>query len=284
MKNILLTLLLVVSIIGCKIKEENPPIQKYQEIITKYTEIKEIVSQEVDDTFYVYIRLPKNYSENLSQRYPVLYLLDGDISFNMAASIIRYLQFGEDIPDLIIVAPAYGTLLRDNETNFRERDYTISRIKRFERSGGGKDYLTFLKKELIPLIDSDYRTNNQRILNGYSLGGLFAINTLLSEPNLFESYIAGSPYLMNDLELLLRKSNELYELTSRKKLFVTVGELEDKEIYNNPINSLIQVLQKKKGLHVKFTEFENGTHFTCPSETLVYGLKFIFNGDHTTEP
>lgn len=284
MKEYLFTLLLVALIMGCKVKEENPQNQKYNYIITKYTEIKEVISQEVDDTFYVYIRLPKNYSENLNQRYPILYLLDGDISFNMATSIVRYLQFGGDIPDLIIVAPAYGTLLSDDETNFRERDYTISKNERLAGSGGGKNYLNFLKKELIPLIDSSYRTNNQRIISGYSLGGLFTINILLNKPDLFESYIAGSPYLIEDIKMLLNKSHEIKGYNSSKKLYVTVGELEEKEIYHKPISSLLDALKNKDGLEVYFTEFENGTHLTCPSEALTYGLKYIFNENYITEP
>ncbi len=283
MKKYLLTLFLTAVIIGCEVKEENHQTQKYQNIVTKYTEIKEIISQEVDDTFYVYIRLPKNYTAE-DKRYPVLYLLDGDISFNMATSIVRYLEYGEDVPDLIIVAPAYGTLLNDSEINFRERDYTVSEINGLEESGGGNNYLNFMINELIPLIDSSYRTNEQRILNGYSLGGLFTVNALLSAPNLFDSYIAGSPYLLNDLELLLRKSEEQINFAQTKKLFIAVGELEDKDIYHVPINLLVGRLKNKDGLEVKFTEFKNGTHFTCPSEALSYGLKFIFKETDIPEP
>ncbi len=277
MKKYLYTLLLAALIMGCKVNEENLPTQKNQEIITKYTEVKEIISQEVDDTFYVYIRLPKNYVEE-NKRYPVLYLLDGDISFNMATSIVRYLQFGKDVHDLIIVAPAYGTLLNDSETNFRERDYTISEVERWSGSGGAANYLNFLKKELIPLIDSSYRTNNERILNGYSIRRICLLYLhSLNEPNIFGSYIAGSPFLINDLDILIAKSNDILGFNQNKKLFITVGELEDIEIYHKPINSLFEALKNKNGFKVKFTEFKNGTHFTCPSEALAYGLKFIFN-------
>ena len=136
MTSILLLVFVQILLWNCtrkSVEQDN----KYSNIITKYTEIKQIISNEVDDTFYVFVRLPKYYNES-EKRYPVLYLLDGDISFNMAVSVVRYLQFGKDIPDLIIVAPAYGTLLNDDETNFRERDYTISQIERFPGSGGGR--------------------------------------------------------------------------------------------------------------------------------------------------
>lgn len=278
MKNLLMTIITfsVLFIVGCNNKEEKIAEQKYDKITTKYTEIKQIISSEVDDTFFVYIRLPKHYKENPDKKYTTLYLLDGDISFNMATSVVRYLQFGMDVPDLILVAPGYGTLLSDKEKNYRERDYTISKIEKFKGSGNGKRYLEFIKNELIPLIDSSYRTNENRILNGYSIGGLIALNIFLTSPELFNNYIVGSPYLINDIDELLEKSTSL-KLRQSKKMFVSVGELEEKELYHIPINNLVSNLKEVEGIDLEFTVFNNGTHFTCPAEALTYGLKFVFS-------
>ena len=94
----------------------------------------------------------------------------------------------------------------------RERDYTISKLKDREMSGGGENFLKFLKTELITFVDSEYRTNpEERILNGYSYGGLFTMYAFLIEHNLFNGYIAGSPYLANDLESLENVLNEKSE-------------------------------------------------------------------------
>ena len=274
MKIYILLVALIIS--SCNSHQNLENDEKYNQIITKYSEIKEIVSKEVDDTFYVYVRLPKAYTKNPDKKYPVLYLLDGDISFNMATSIVRYLQFGKSVPDLIIVAPGYGTMLSDKETNYRERDYTTSKVERFTKSGEGKKYLSFLKNELIPMVQSSYRTDKKRILNGYSIGGLFTINTLLEEPDLFTDYIAGSPYLINDLDSLKTRAQTFY-LNNEKKLFMSVGELEENKFYHIPINNIYNLIQNKRKLTSKFSVFENGTHFTCPSEALSYGLKFVFS-------
>lgn len=269
---------LIISLLflaGCKDKNMDVK-NNYDNVTTKYTKIKQIISKEVDDTFYVYVRLPKAYTENPDKKYPVLYLLDGDISFNMATSVVRYLQFGKSVPDLIIVAPGYGTMLSDKETNYRERDYTTSKVERFAKSGESKKYLAFLKNELIPMVQSSYRTNKKRILNGYSIGGLFAINTLLEEPDLFTDYIVGSPYLINDFDSLKMKIPAFY-LNEEKRLFMSVGELEENEFYHTPINDVYNLIKNKRKLKSKFSVFEGGTHFTCPSEALTYGLKFVFS-------
>lgn len=283
MLKLFFSLIITLLFSACNTSDETDLIKNSKSIVTKYTELKQIISKEVEDTFYIYVRLPKNY-ESTKKRYPVLYLLDGDISFNMATSIVRYLQFDKDVPDLIIVAPGYGTLLNDSETNYRERDYTFSEFKDFTNSGGGEKYLKFIEKELLPFIDSNYRANNSRILNGYSLGGLFTISSLIKNQNLFDNYIAGSPYLLNDINLIKQKLIDINFTSTIKKIFISVGEFEEIEQYHKPIKEVVEILEEKNGIQVNFAEFKNGTHFTCPAEALTYGLKFIFSNSMSTEP
>jgi len=278
MNNNVYFLILLVSILitSCNSKQKLVESSKYNKIVTKYTEIKQIISKEVDDTFYVYVRLPKNY-ESANKRYPVLYLLDGDISFNMATSIVRYLQYGKDVPDLIIVAPAYGTLLNDSEVNYRERDYTFYQIDNFAGSGGGERFLNFIEKELVPFVDTNYRTNNRRVLNGFSLGSLFALNILIKNPGIFNNYIVGSPYLVNDADQISKKLLDINFTPPLKNIFISVGELEETEKYKKPIKSIVDILKTKSAINVNFAEFKNATHFTSPAEALTFGLKFVFS-------
>src|SRR5512136_2430684 len=71
------------------------------------TQKKIIFSESVDDTFHIFISLPNSYKVS-DKKYPVLYVLDGDVAFGMAVSISRYLEIGENIPELIVVGIGYG--------------------------------------------------------------------------------------------------------------------------------------------------------------------------------
>lgn len=251
---------------------------EYSDIVPNHTEFRVLKSKIIDEEYFLYLKLPRDYSQT-NKSYPVIYLLDGDISFTMAWSNVRYLQYGRHVPDVIIVGVGYGSLLSSDEKNMRERDYTISKLEQWEESGGGKKFVEFIKSELIPYIDSEFRTNpEQRVLNGYSLGGLIALYTFLTESSLFRGYIAGSPYISPDLDLLsgLVKKKSSTPNTSKIKLFISYGELEEKEKYEIPIENIFDELSLKKIGGIKKRVFENGTHFTCPSEAMVYGLKFIF--------
>jgi len=271
-----LTLFSICTFAQSEIKND----KKFSKIVPNYTELRIIHSNIIEDDYYLYVKLPNNYQET-NKSYPVIYLLDGDIAFTMAWSTVRYLQYGKHLPDVIIVGIGYGSLLTRDEDNMRERDYTISKFRDRENSGGGKNFLQFLKTELLPYIDSEYRTNpSKRIINGYSLGGLMVTYVFLNDNDLFNSYIAGSPYLSLDKdylgELMKKSSNELKK--SRAKLFISFGELEDKNLYLNPIRDMTENLDKTgfNEANVKMHAFDGGSHFTCPSEAMVYGLKFVF--------
>ncbi len=199
----------------------------------------------------------------------------------MAWSTVRYLQYGKHLPEVIIVGIGYGSLLSSEEETKRERDYTISKFRDREDSGGGRNFLNVLKSELIPYIDSEYRSKpDERIINGYSLGGLFVMYAFLNESDLFNGYIAGSPYLSSDIEYLqeqLKKSSEHLK-NSNSRLFVSYGSLEDEDLYINPINNIVEDLNEIQieKTNIQKRIFEGGSHFTCPSEAMVYGLKYIF--------
>lgn len=244
------------------------------------TNVKIFQSKIIEDDFDLYISVPDNYDTS-DKKYPVLYLLDGDVAFGMAASIARYLQFGNTIPELIVVGIGYG-VLKKNAGNMRRRDYTISsRIGR-SGTGGAPKFREFLKEELIPFIDSTYRTEpNNRTINGYSLGGLFAIYTLFTEPGLFNQYIIGSPHLYWDEYRIFTIQEEAFEKMDdiEAKVFISVGSEEDEEKYFNPIDEMVTLIDEKgyESLKMEAKVFDGGTHLICPPEALAYGLVSVFS-------
>lgn len=277
MKRLLISV--TVIFIGCSIGYA----QEVKEAASKdnlyNTQVKVFHSQIIDDDFYLYISFPDDYDKS-DKKYPVLYLLDGDVAFGMAASIARYLQFGNTIPELVIVGIGYGAL-KKNEGNMRSRDYSISSKRGRTGTGGAPEFREFLKEELIPYMESTFRTSpNDRTISGYSLGGLFAIYTLFTEPALFEHYIIGSPHLSWDEYRIFNVQEEAFENMDdiEAKVFISVGSEEDEEKYFNPIDEMVTLIDEKgyKSLKMETKVFDGGTHIICPPEALAYGLVSVF--------
>jgi predicted alpha/beta superfamily hydrolase len=60
-------------------------------------------------------------------------------------------------------------------------------------SGNGVGFMRFLREELIPLIENDYRADpSDRTLLGHSMGATFALYTVLQHPGLFQRCVSAS--------------------------------------------------------------------------------------------
>ncbi len=275
-----LIIFITIAFIGCSIGFTQDVTDAAGKDNLYNTQVKVFHSQIIADDFYLYISLPDDYDQS-NKKYPVLYLLDGDVTFGMAASIARYLQFGNTIPELIIVGIGYGTM-KKSEGNMKSRDYTISSKRGRSGTGGDPRFREVLKEELIPYIENTYRTNpDDRTINGYSLGGLFAIYTLFTEPDLFNRYIIGSPHLSWDEYRIFTVQEEAFEKMNdiKAKVFISVGSEEDEEKYFNPIDEMVTLIDEKgyENLKMETKVFDGGTHLICPSEALAYGLVSVFN-------
>ena len=131
----------------------------------------------------VLVHLPDGY-EKSKEQYPVVYLLNGGYKARFAntTATIQLLYDTGQIPDMIVIG------IEDTD---HTRDFFPIEIK--GRGGGADNFLSFLTEELIPLVDSEYRTVPYRILMGASNSGLFTIYALLTKPEAFSAYIAVSP-------------------------------------------------------------------------------------------
>ena len=67
----------------------------------------------------------------------------------------------------------------------------------WEQEDRGKRYMweTFLTKELIPILDNEYRSNHKRAVTGLSMGGTAAMNLAERNPHLFNFVGSFSGYL-----------------------------------------------------------------------------------------
>ncbi|NUM79308.1 alpha/beta hydrolase [bacterium] len=239
-------------------------------------------SKEVNDTFNVYVKLPTNYTSSNS-KYPVLYVLDGDIAYFVACGVTPHLLLGGHIPEIIIVGIGYGSLnAGPGGKNNRMRDYSPTQIPEDPRTGKANRFLSFLKKELIPFVDKNYKTDTtNRAIEGHSMGGLFATYALFSETRLFNKYIISSPTVSWDNKAIF-KDEETYSHHNaelKADVFISFGSDEGEKFQPENVNEMISKIKSRNysGLNLTTRIFDKGGHFTVPSEALNYGLVAVFH-------
>jgi predicted alpha/beta superfamily hydrolase len=242
----------------------------------------EFHSMVLNENRKILIRLPEGYSDS-KRKYPVMYLLDGEFFFLQASSAVQYLsELGyirnQPVAQMIVV----GIVNVD-----RNRDYTPTYAPKqkggleFPTSGGAEKFLAFLKTELFPYVESNYRTQPYRILSGWSLGGLFTVYTYLKQPDYFSAYLAISPSLWWDNDLFVKRAKSYIEQKkiSNKKITVTVGTLEGGDIGRSVRDRFIPLMVNKFGKESNFKSIEipNEVHNYVFYKALYEGLKLLYS-------
>jgi uncharacterized protein len=103
------------------------------------------------------------------------------------------------------------------------------------RVGGSAAFRTFLRTELIPLVNAKYRTTAERLIMGESLAGLFTVETFFLDPDLFDTYIAFDASLWwNNSDIVKRAESRLREMKGKKNLFFAASS-EDRAGLNDEL-------------------------------------------------
>ena len=185
-------------------------------------------SAAVKETRRINVYLPAGFAD---KPLPVMYMPDGGM-----------LEDFLHVAGLLQVGAGNGTvrpfILVGIENTERRRDLTgptedPEDRKIAPRVGGSQAFRAFIRGELMPEIARRDRITGETAIVGESLAGLFVVETLLAEPDMFDTYIAIDPSLWWNKGQLVKRAlpafkgrKSLYLATSgQAQLAAQVGEL-----------------------------------------------------------
>ena len=250
-------------------------------------------SKEIDEMYRIDVALPRGFQA--SEKYPVVYFTDSNLMFGLIQASTGLMQLGGEIPPAIFVGIGYdvddalisaGPRFRDLTPSHDEQRLEQARkpplnISDAIKGGGARDFLRFIDEEVKSLIESNYPidTDDQTIV-GYSLGGLFALFVLFERPDSFNRYIAGSPSLWWDDEVLfeIEADRASQGTTLSKHVHLSSGALEPEARMIKPAQSMADILKSGnyKGLRIEYQKFEGETHASGMAVAINRGLRFVF--------
>ncbi len=236
---------------------------------------------------------PPSYRDTsyLPQRYPVLYLLDGDAHFQSVTGLIQILGTGVNgtyvVPEMIVVAIPNTDRTRDLTPTHTDKDSQGRSQAAFKTSGGMPNFLKFVKTELIPRIESSYRTTPYRVFIGHSLGGITTIDALYTMPETFNAYVAIDPSLWWDDRVLLRHAKDYFSKPglAGKALYmgqantIQPGDTVDNVHFNSIVrfNGIMEAYNKS-GIRYGYKYYPGDDHGSVPLIAEYDALRFIFAG------
>lgn len=187
----------------------------------------------ISDTFYmpqlqrkrrVWIYLPNSYETNTANRYPVLYLQDGQNLFDQKTSFSGEWSVDETLSNLQKLGdPGCIVVGIDNGGSKRIDEYSPY-VNPSYGGGEGERYLDFLTQTLKPFIDSSYRTlpdANNTGIGGSSMGANIALYASVFKPNIFGKAMVFSPAFWFSDSLFKDVSKQKIE--SRIKVYMVAG-------------------------------------------------------------
>lgn len=228
-----------------------------------------------------WISLPDSYLDGKCsyKNYPLLIVLDGDVHFKTIATMVHQMSSdvyrSRKIPEMIVV----GIQNVD-----RRRDYTPDKVVtvRENNSGGGEHFLGFLREELIPELNQNYRTDNYRILFGHSLGGLLASHAYMKEASPFNAFIAVDPSFGTwDEATMDRKLDSVTDQSFERFIYIATANWGKRNINNRDRHiRLYEALNSKcEGeFPAKLEYFEQENHSSVPPIAFHNGISSIFEG------
>jgi len=269
-----LSAVLILTLVASAAVAETVSIKGLQ--VLDETRYHRVESEALGRGYDVLVGLPQNYKESADSTYPTIYILDGGLLYPLLRGYYNYLRNSEEAPAAILVAVSYGS--RDFETgNLRGTDYTAPSEER-EYYGGAEKFQSFLADELLPFIETEYRSApEQRVIFGQSLGGQFVLYTAQSQPDLFWGHIASNPALHRNLPLFLELNGETQPGRPQSRLFVGSGS-HDEPQFREPAVAWIEHWTSKDDLPwaLEAVTLDTHTHFSAPPASFRQGLKWVF--------
>lgn len=217
-----------------------------------YTISSDVLEQERQ----VHIYLPDSYSTG-EQKYPVLYILDGQWHFTNGVAIQQSLRVPDRLPEMIVVGIQNANPLR--------RSLFWNEREKFHQ---------FLEEELNPFLANQFRVSDDRVIFGWEAGAYFACYALLHEKQLFNAAIVTNGGYMDEEMLNNIKTSAQ---SPPKQLFIASSI---RDIYSiQGVDEMVQVLENEVPTPLRWQsqQFNDEIHESLPYLALYHGLNFYYH-------
>ena len=239
-----------------------------------------LTSKETNSTFKIRIYLPITYTDT-QEKYPIMVLTDAIWSMGFAQSTFDFMTvMNKEIPEVIIIGIDYPSSNNLDWVRNRFRDMIPTHVEGYDPSGSADKFIAFIKKELFPYIENNYRVDTtDRCFFGHSLGGLLASHILIEQSSLFNRYIIGSPsYWWDNKEIIKRLSTKGFLSTdSVKAVYTFIGSEEGETAITNwkEFNEqLVHKISKKLKFHDQI--FQDETHMSVTPAAFSKAVRFVY--------
>lgn len=260
-----------------------------------------LFSETLNENRDIFISLPSNYERNI-HAYPVIIVFDAEYLFEITNSIVKIKASRNEMPESIVI----GIPNRSDKRYDMAMKLSYPDGRTFFGDADGKEiknYLTFIRKELVPHLDSNYRINNHKTIIGMSPTFGPVLEAFWNEPDLFDGYII----LAAELALKTSSGKTIRERVlraiqdkQRTKSAIYIGKASDdlkrrskeenlayaelnqilENTANPKINYMIEILENENHYGMSISGIEHGLETIYPTKTWNIPYRDFWNSEN----
>lgn len=217
---------------GTRWPHMSAPGAEQRSTVTGTVEVHDFNSKVLKNTRKVRVWLPEGYSArgNEGERYPVLYMLDGQNSFDVVGSAIGVEWRCDEAATELIKAGKIDPMIIvaiDNIGDVRAEEYNPPYTSYLNKQNRGDQHLRFITDEVMPFVNETYRTKTGREhtgIGGSSFGGNATLYAVMERPDVFGRAIVESAAVFLDNRAIVRRAEGADRWPIR--MFMAVGTAE----------------------------------------------------------
>jgi predicted alpha/beta superfamily hydrolase len=264
-----------------------------------FTSTVNIRSHYNQEDYNLFIRVPNDYGID-NKSYPILVVLDPNFLFSSLYGINSVAQnyiicgIGHDGVDFCDLPQHERS---DISEIARSRDFLpfgldpnifiegapkdlVNRI--LQCTGKADDFMLLIKNQIIPFLESNFRTSHNHTILGHSFGGVFVCFAFLNYPEIFSNYIAISPILDSRYYVQKEMFGNQYKFSEGRKsnVYIAIGSLEDDDRTTNYLQKLEKECRKitdHEQIIGKFELVQGEDHVSVALSGMLRGFRFINN-------
>ncbi|QFU25026.1 hypothetical protein FM038_024820 [Shewanella eurypsychrophilus] len=149
---------------------------------------------------------------------------------------------------------------------------------------GDTKLLDFMEQALLPAIDTQYRTNGFRIMNGFTGNAGLGLYTLINRPELFNAYFVASPVLSKDFAYVIKDAPKKLAAMKGKPRFLFMStsdsSFEERQLASFAEMEAIIRTSASSTLDYHIKRFDGTYYMTQPILATAYGIELLFNDYH----
>ncbi len=248
----------------------------------------EIQSKALSQEREILIYTPIDYDWRVNECFNVIYVFDSQNRefFDYTSSIISFLT--DNSKSFIVVgitSPNSEKLDYSRNNDMLPVLETEQSINRFGKYSGNADaFYNYIHSEVIPYIDSHYRTLNNRTAVGHSLSASFILYSFIKNADLFNNYIAISPNLAYDNNKLAHQLINYNYASIQKPTYLYLSNANEGVDYwqawkpaRDQVYAFYEQTMDHKNVKIHVKEFPEYNHWSTFPPSLNEAFTYFFN-------